>query len=88
MSSGPDVARVTEKVVHNFFTPASKKPPEAVTWSVHDGTLLRGRYNVDSEAHDDGDDDDRIVARRPAKVAAFDFVSSSEGFFSFSFSWK
>ena len=72
-SASTDVAYgiFTEKVVHNFFTPASKKPPEAVRWSVHDGTLLRGRHDGDGEANDV----DEIATRQPAKVAAFDFVS-------------
>ena len=76
MSFTSDAAGGTEKVVHNFFTPASKKPPEAVKWSVHNDTLLCGYYDVDGEARASA-----AAAERPAKIAAFDFVSCAQSDF-------
>ena len=71
MPSNTDANRNAEKVVHNFFTPASQKPPEAVQWNIHDGTLLCGQYDVEVNGEVKGGS----AAERPAKIAAFDFVS-------------
>ena len=86
MASGSDAAGIgvgagAEKAVHCFFTPASKKPADAVKWSVRDGTLLCGRYDVDGEAQAQAQADGagagaeiRAAMERPVKIAAFDFV--------------
>ena len=57
-----------DKAISNFFTPASKKEPEKMTWRIVNESLLVGRYG----AH---------MATLPAKqalgkrkIAAFDFV--------------
>ena len=52
-----------------FFTPASQKPPEKMSWQVVDTTLLVGRYA------NDGPGEGQEPAAVPRKVAAFDLVS-------------
>ncbi|KAF2461511.1 polynucleotide kinase 3 phosphatase-domain-containing protein [Lineolata rhizophorae] len=59
----------TQKAVANFFTPASKKEPEKLTWHVVDQSLLVGRYKTsETSAPSAG------MKRR--KIAAFDFDST------------
>ena len=50
----------TEKAVASFFTPASKKEPDLITWRTVDNSLLVGRY--------------KGPPPRRRKIAAFDFV--------------
>ena len=49
-----------------FFTPASKKEPEKITWLVVKGTLLVARSALQSEKETE--------ARSPRLIAAFDLV--------------
>ena len=59
---------LSEKAVSNFFTPASKKEPERVTWRVINQSLLFAKYepNLDPKINDPP------LKRR--KIAAFDLV--------------
>ncbi|KAI4199384.1 MAG: hypothetical protein LQ350_004673 [Teloschistes chrysophthalmus] len=68
---------LTEKAVAGFFTPASKKVPDQLTWKVVNGTLLSGRYKPN-------DSGTQITPKiKPRKFAAFDFdstlISTSSG---------
>ncbi|KAI4919552.1 hypothetical protein J4E90_001689 [Alternaria incomplexa] len=56
----------TSKAVANFFTPASKKEPEKMTWRIVKDSLLVGRFGVAAQSATKG--------RR--RIAAFDFDST------------
>ncbi|KAF2018169.1 PNK3P-domain-containing protein [Aaosphaeria arxii CBS 175.79] len=57
----------TSKAVANFFTPASKKEPEKMTWRIVNESLLIGRYNAAAQL---------IPKAGRRKIAAFDFDST------------
>ncbi|KAF2117829.1 polynucleotide kinase 3 phosphatase-domain-containing protein [Lophiotrema nucula] len=60
----------TNKAIANFFTPASKKEPEKMTWRIVNESLLVGRYGASTTA----------LSAKPSmgkrKIAAFDFDST------------
>ncbi|KAF2490902.1 PNK3P-domain-containing protein [Lophium mytilinum] len=60
----------TNKAVANFFTPASKKEPEKMSWRVVNESLLIGRYQTSAGA--------KAVqsGAKRRKIAAFDFDST------------
>lgn len=70
-----------ESAVASFFTPASKKEPEKVSWqerSANDDTpptLLVGRYSPSKQPAQD-----RLAEKKRRKVAAFDLVSIIPGY--------
>jgi hypothetical protein len=68
------ISCVSEQAVSAFFTPASKKAPEKLSWRIVDSSLLVGRYI----ASGDGQAGDTPLQTKPAKcrVAAFDFDST------------
>ncbi|KAJ9197805.1 hypothetical protein DTO021D3_5436 [Paecilomyces variotii] len=60
----------TSKMVASFFTPASQKKPEKITWRILNNSLIIGRYSTDPT-------EKRLTepgTRR--KIAAFDFDST------------
>ncbi|KAJ4987269.1 polynucleotide kinase 3 phosphatase [Stagonosporopsis vannaccii] len=61
-------SHTTNKAVANFFTPASKKEPEKMTWRVVKDSLLVGRHDTLAAAQS------ATKARR--RIAAFDFDST------------
>jgi bifunctional polynucleotide phosphatase/kinase len=56
----------TEQAVSSFFTPASQKKPEKITWRIVKNSLVVGRYAKET---------DRKEGSEKPKVAAFDLVS-------------
>ncbi|KAF7715498.1 Uncharacterized protein PECH_007022 [Penicillium ucsense] len=63
------VTTVTKESVANFFTPASQKKPEAITWRVLGTSLVVGKYAPStSVAHS--------ISERAQKVASFDLDST------------
>lgn len=55
------------KAVQSFFTPASKKSADMLTWRIHEESLIIGRYgSLPLDANPE---------TRRRKVAAFDLVS-------------
>jgi hypothetical protein len=59
------------KAIANFFTPASKKEPEKMSWRTVNDSLLIGRYRAPTTpAHQKS----RSALKRQ-RIAAFDFVS-------------
>jgi bifunctional polynucleotide phosphatase/kinase len=58
---------LAERVVQNFFIPASQKIPETTTWRVVDGSLLVGQYRKPSR-----EGEEKPGARK--KIAGFDLV--------------
>ncbi|KAL8832263.1 MAG: hypothetical protein Q9170_004951 [Blastenia crenularia] len=60
----------TKKAVAGFFTPASKKEPDQITWRIINGTLLSGAYKPNPSK----DPSSPAIKRR--KIAAFDFDST------------
>ncbi|KAA6410434.1 MAG: DNA kinase phosphatase Pnk1 [Lasallia pustulata] len=59
----------TKKAVASFFTPASKKAPEKITWRVVKQSLLVGASSSESTNND-------VTATKRRKIAAFDFDST------------
>jgi hypothetical protein len=60
------------KAVANFFTPASQKEPETMTWRVLNNSLLVGRYKLEISSLGS-----ETIPPKRRKIAAFDFVKSS-----------
>ncbi|KAL2828693.1 polynucleotide kinase 3'-phosphatase [Aspergillus cavernicola] len=60
---------VKKTVTNSFFTPASKKIPEPITWRIVNNSLVVGKYSADPNR-----DQKRATGR--LKVAAFDFDST------------
>lgn len=58
-----------EQAVNNFFTPASKKEPEEISWRVVNETLLLARYQPTV-----ADKADKPPSNKRRKIAAFDLV--------------
>ena len=56
----------------SFFTPASKKEPEKMTWRVVHNALLVGRYKPET-----GSLDQKVIPPKRRKIAAFDFVCTT-----------
>jgi bifunctional polynucleotide phosphatase/kinase len=56
------------KAIANFFTPASKKEPEKMSWRIVNNSLLIGRYGVSAAAKS------TTSIKSKQKIAAFDFV--------------
>ncbi|KAK4904234.1 DNA kinase/phosphatase Pnk1, partial [Elasticomyces elasticus] len=54
----------TSKAVNNFFTPASKKEPDQLVWSILHGSVIRGQFKKPT--------DHFASLSRPIKVASFD----------------
>jgi bifunctional polynucleotide phosphatase/kinase len=70
---------IVESAVTNFFTPASQKAPEKLSWRVVEGTLLIGRYISSDKTAKIGPQKRRNSSEvTPAKkcIAAFDFDST------------
>ncbi|KAF1358366.1 PNK3P-domain-containing protein [Lizonia empirigonia] len=61
-------SHTTNKAVASFFTPASKKEPEKMSWRVVKDSILVGRYNFSATVQS------AIKVKR--KIAAFDFDST------------
>ena len=61
-----------DHAVKSFFTPASKKEPDQVTWSVIHDTLLLGRSQIPSKRNSTLTEDQE----KRRKVAAFDLVGA------------
>ncbi|GIJ89811.1 hypothetical protein Asppvi_008757 [Aspergillus pseudoviridinutans] len=59
---------VTKRTVASFFTPASQKKPEKITWRVVNNSLVIGKYTTSPG--------EQPARREKAKVAAFDFDST------------
>ncbi|KAL4797329.1 polynucleotide kinase 3 phosphatase-domain-containing protein [Aspergillus venezuelensis] len=59
---------VKKTVATSFFTPASKKKPEPITWRIHD-TLIVGKFSPESSQ-------DKKQGSEKPRVAAFDFDST------------
>jgi len=62
------LTKASGKTVASFFTPASQKKPEKITWRILNNSLIIGRYSTDPA-------EKRLTepgTRR--KIAAFDFV--------------
>ncbi|KAL1968857.1 hypothetical protein VTN77DRAFT_1218 [Rasamsonia byssochlamydoides] len=57
----------TRQAVASFFTPASQKKPEKVTWRIVNNSLVVGKYSPDNQQSQGG---------RKRKVAAFDLDST------------
>lgn len=64
-----DRLQPSEKAVSSFFTPASKKEPERITWRIINESVLLARYQPE-----DADKTNGPPSKRP-KIAAFDLVS-------------
>ncbi|KAF2467058.1 PNK3P-domain-containing protein [Lindgomyces ingoldianus] len=60
----------TSKAVANFFTPASKKEPEKMSWRIVNSSLLIGRYNPSAASQSPK------PFRSGRKIAVFDFDST------------
>ncbi|KAF9886227.1 hypothetical protein FE257_011950 [Aspergillus nanangensis] len=58
---------ISKKAVSSFFTPASQKKPEKISWRVVNNSLVAGKYAKES---------DRKQAAEKPKVAAFDLDST------------
>lgn len=56
---------IIERAVSSFFTPASQKKPEQITWRVVNNSAIIGKYVAEAER--------KQTAEKP-KVAAFDLV--------------
>jgi len=61
------------KAIANFFTPASKKEPEKMSWRIVNDSLLIGRYRASTP----------ISSLKRQKIAAFDFVRHDPNWGSF-----
>jgi bifunctional polynucleotide phosphatase/kinase len=59
---------VSGKAVANFFTPASKKEPEKMSWRIVNNSLLIGRYIASTAAQS------ATCIKGKQEIAAFDFV--------------
>lgn len=60
----PFLTGSTDKAVASFFTPASKKEPDRLSWRVVDESLLIGTYSPHIEK----------PRSKRKKIAAFDLV--------------
>ncbi|CAD6571469.1 MAG: hypothetical protein ASARMPREDX12_004546 [Alectoria sarmentosa] len=60
----------TKKAVSSFFTPASKKEPEKVTWRIINESLLFARYQPETDYTTNG------APSKRQKIAAFDLDST------------
>lgn len=58
-----------EKSVVNFFTPASQKKPEPITWRVLGTTLIVGKFTPDKHTP--------TLPEKDRRIAAFDLVSAT-----------
>ncbi|RAH72675.1 putative DNA 3'-phosphatase Tpp1 [Aspergillus aculeatinus CBS 121060] len=58
---------ITKRAVSSFFTPASQKKPEQITWRVVNNSAIIGKYVAEAER--------KQTAEKP-KVAAFDLDST------------
>ncbi len=67
----------TEKAVANFFTPASQKKPEPITWRVLGTSLIVGKYVPEKSAS-------QTVSEQARKIASFDLVSDLPTILAFS----
>ncbi|KAF2759782.1 PNK3P-domain-containing protein [Pseudovirgaria hyperparasitica] len=67
----PVASGTTQKAVKSFFTPASQKQPEQMTWKVWNDTLLAGEF-----APSASQEQARTEDSRSRKIAAFDFDST------------
>ena len=65
LKEAPLLTDSTDKAVASFFTPASKKEPDRLSWRVVDESLLIGTYRPCSEK----------PCTKRSKIAAFDLVS-------------
>ncbi|KAI2788570.1 hypothetical protein POX_e06589 [Penicillium oxalicum] len=63
------VTTVTKKTVANFFTPASQKKPQPITWRVIGTSLVIGKYVPEKSVA-------QAVAGQARKVASFDLDST------------
>ncbi|KAF2797926.1 PNK3P-domain-containing protein [Melanomma pulvis-pyrius CBS 109.77] len=63
----------TSKAVANFFTPASKKEPEKMSWRIINNSLLIGRYGASAAAQSAPS---ALSIKGKRKIAAFDFDST------------
>lgn len=61
-----DVPFPEETVATSFFTPASKKKPEPITWRIVNNTLIVGKFSPELSQ-------ERKASDKP-RIAAFDFV--------------
>ncbi|KAH8697178.1 putative DNA 3'-phosphatase Tpp1 [Talaromyces proteolyticus] len=60
----------TKTAVASFFTPASQKKPEKVTWRIVNKSLIVGKYASESKGTD------KVHTGKRSRVAAFDFDST------------
>ncbi|PYH99159.1 polynucleotide kinase 3'-phosphatase [Aspergillus ellipticus CBS 707.79] len=58
---------VTKKAMSSFFTPASQKKPDQITWRIVNNSAVIGKYATESE---------RQGKAQKAKIAAFDLDST------------
>ncbi|OKO93950.1 Bifunctional polynucleotide phosphatase/kinase [Penicillium subrubescens] len=63
------VATVTKKSVANFFTPASQKKPEPITWRILGTSLIVGKYVPEKSAP-------QTVSEQARRIASFDLDST------------
>ena len=69
LSELADDFRSLEKAVSSFFTPASKKDPERITWRIINESLLFANSQTDVA------DTTNAPPLQKTKIAAFDLVS-------------
>jgi hypothetical protein len=65
-SIGSDACSI-EKTVANFFTPASQKKPEPITWRILGTSLIVGKYVPEKSAP-------QTVSEQARRIASFDLV--------------
>ncbi|CEJ54495.1 hypothetical protein PMG11_00803 [Penicillium brasilianum] len=63
------VATVTKTTVANFFTPASQKKPEPITWRILGTSLIVGKYVPEKSAS-------QTVSEHARRIASFDLDST------------